>query len=712
MRNLFRVLHYVKIQYKLLILSFVFAFLTTALFSLSIAAMLPLMKVIIGEEGPQGWINRAIVKHRSGITIKAEELQEIIPGGGSRPAQRSPLLIQSIKKNSPAWEKGLKENDIILSVAAGPDLEPESLDRDQLLDKLARINSPDPVQLSFRPLSGNEGSLSLRLKTPPWYTPAAYSLLKLLPPQHDPHFKQKCIELIIILMLIATIFRCLFRFGHEYLVNRITFRSLLWIRLEAYRTAVRLPLSYFSTKGVSDTMSRFLQDTNRISSAITTVFGKAVREPIQIIILAIIAFSIDVWMTLIVITGVPIAGIILHKLSQKMKKATRRALESWSKMLGRLQGTFLGIKIVKGYHQEEFEERSFRQVNERLLKQQLRMAKIDAASGPALEALGIGAACVGMIFAANWMLQGNMATSDFFTLVLLLGTMAESGRKLGDIIPRIQTANASADRVYALIDTPAEADPPAAVELGRLSHSLEFRRVCFSYPDNPNPALVDINLTVRVGQTVAVVGPNGSGKTTLLNMIPRFFIPDEGQVLIDGVDIAQVTLQSLRRQIGIVTQQTVVFNDSIAANIAYGNQQATQQEIIAAAQQAYAHEFIEKTADGYQTIIGEQGMTLSGGQLQRLAIARAILRDPAILIFDEAMSQIDADSEVKIQKALADFARHRTSFIIAHRLSTVIDADLIVVLDRGRLVACGDHHSLLQQSNIYRQLYEIQLGPV
>ena len=533
-----------------------------------------------------------------------------------------------------------------------------------------------------------------------------------MPRSYSPRFKRDSIILIIILMLVATIARCALRFAQQYLVRKISFRTLMMLRLDAYRNAIRLPLTYYSTQGASDTMSRFMQDSVKILVGITTLLGKGVREPLTIIFLAATSFTINAKMTLIVIAGAPVAALIIGKLGRKMKRATKRSLENWSQLLGQLQQSLQGIRVVKGYHREQYEQEAFTNIHRRLLKQQFRVGKIDAASGPLLEALAMTAASIAMIFAAHLLTrsENKMPISEFTALVILLSYIAESGRKMGNIWPRIQTANAASERIYRLIDAPAETDPPHARPLSPLAESLELRDVTFTYPNSPQPALCNVSLTVRAGRTVAVVGPNGSGKTTLLSLIPRFFVPESGSVLIDGHDINNVTLASLRQQIGIVTQQTVIFNDTIASNIAYGNPDASRQQIITAAQRAYAHEFIENTADKYETIVGEQGVTLSGGQLQRLAIARAILRDPAILIFDEATSQIDSDSEAKIQQAVLEFSRGRTSFIIAHRLSTIINADCILVLDDGRLIAQDRHDKLLETCSLYRQLYQMQFA--
>jgi len=716
MKHFRRVLIYVKRQYKAVVVSILCALMAAMLFSLSLAAMLPLMKVMIGEEGLHGWVNRSIIKHRSGISFYAIPLKGFITASQTEAGDtRAKLRISNIERDSAAFEtKRLRQNDEIIEVRfAG---EPAAdMDRAQLLDRMARLEGEASVELTVEHENGLQETVIVTFETP-WhyrlYADGAYWLLDHVPQGQGPDFKRKAIIRIIMLMLLATIVRCSLRFTQQYLVKRIAFRSLMYLRLDAYKNTIRLPLTHFSTEGVSDTLSRFVQDSNRVLAGITTLLGKAIREPLTMIFLAGAAFAINTEMTLIVIMGAPVAVLVIGKLGRKMRRATKRSLESWSRLLGTLQESLQGIRVVKGYHREQYEQDTFSKIHQRLLKQQFRMGKIDAASGPLIEALSMAAASVGMIFAAYWLTESKMAISEFTTLVMLLAAMAESGRKMGNIYPRLQTANAAAQRIYHLIDTPAEADPANAETLGHLTESLEIRNVSFTYPNSPQPALTNINLTVRAGETIAVVGPNGSGKTTLLGLIPRFFVPDSGSILIDGENIGKVTLASLREQIGIVTQQTVVFNDTIAANIAYGNPEATEDQIIAAARQAYGHEFIENTAEGYQTIIGEQGATLSGGQLQRLAIARAILRNPAILIFDEAMSQIDSDSEAKIQKALLEFAQGRTSFIIAHRLSTIINSDRIVVLDGGRLIAQGKHDELLRSCALYRQLYQMQFaGP-
>jgi subfamily B ATP-binding cassette protein MsbA len=326
-----------------------------------------------------------------------------------------------------------------------------------------------------------------------------------------------------------------------------------------------------------------------------------------------------------------------------------------------------------------------------------------------MEVLGMLAGFAALIVGASWIAGNKMEGTNFMVILLLLGAAAASVRRTSDIWNKIQEANAAAERVFAMMDEPLEPERADAVELAPLKQKLEFRDIVFTYPGSEKPALNGISLSVNAGHKVAIVGPNGSGKTTLANLIPRFYDPDSGQVLIDGVDIRDVTLLSLRNQIAMVTQNVVTFNDTIAANIGYGKAGADRAEIIEAAKRAFAHEFVEPLPQGYDTVIGEQGSGLSGGQLQRIVIARAILKDPAILIFDEATSQVDADSESKIHKAIEEIMHNRTSFIIAHRFSTIIAADIIVVMDNGRIIAQGQHEELMRSCRLYQSLYETQL---
>ena len=733
MKSFRRIFKYILPQWPRVIIVVLSAFLVSVLLSLSFLTIIPLLKVMMNQEGLHGWVDRKTCSAVFGMDFFVPDVPDIMSGENQDLVNY--LIVTKVKKDSLAEKGGIKVNDKIIAsgnVPAEPNEGKRLWGSAGLLQKLATTKEKQiKIQISRSTPQGASETKTIVLNTPlntdyidslplsginrlklhlaSSLTNYAQSALKALPRERGIGNQTRAVIFIILMFGVVTIIRCFAKFYQSYLAEKVVQIGINHLRRDAFWHVMNMPIGYFANERPSDTVSRLVRDTGAMGNGIKILLGKALREPMNAAILLAAAALLNWQLTLIFLCGAPATIWLVSLLGKKMKRASKKSLMAWSQMLAKLQETMTGLKVVKVYNQQGYEKEQFESINKRLLKQLLKISKVDAATMPVLEVLGMAAGSAALIAGASWVANKHLEATDFFVLLILLGTAAEAVRKTSDIWNKIQEAEAAADRVFSIMDEPLESQQPNAVELAPLKNTIEFRNVFFSYPGAIAPVLKNINLTIKAGHNIALVGPNGSGKTTLANLIPRFYDPDCGQVLIDDTDIKNVSLSSLRNQIGMVTQEVVTFNDTIAANIAYGRTNATMDEIINAAKKAYAHEFITLLPDNYQTIIGEQGMGLSGGQLQRIVIARAILKNPPILIFDEATSQIDADSEAKIHRALEEIMQNRTSIIIAHRFSTIIKADVIVVLDKGQIVAEGQHSELIKTCRLYQSLYENQL---
>ncbi len=707
-----RIFKYVWPQWHRLAVVF-FAIIIIAVFYLgSFMMIIPMLKVMMSQEGPHGYVDRKICSDRYGLKFSVPDQADFLDP--DRPDIAYHLLITGIEKDSPAEAAGFKQQDYIIGV--NKYLVSDSNDKVpsvELLAELASAPGKSKISIQFKRLNDQQKleSVTTQLETgsEPFYLGSVMKLLSFVPVHQTEDTKVEAMSVVIILVSIFTVIRCTAAFIQKYMGAKITFTAITNLRANVFGHIIEMPVGFFATRNPSDSVSRLQGDTATVAVGIDTLLGKALREPSKAIGLLAGAMWLDFKLTLIFLFAAPPTLWAVARLGKRIKRATKKSLVSSAQMLGKLTEAFSSVKVIKVYNQQQYENQQFSKVNQSLLKHQLKVSKIDAVTNPIMEVIGMGAGCAAILFGIHWVVGGGLDPTEFFTLIILLGTAGESIRKGSDVWNKIQQTNAAGERVFGILDDAVELEKPDAVKLQRLSSKIEFQNITFTYPNSDQPVINGINLNVEAGHNIAVVGPNGSGKTTLINLLPRFYDVDSGTILIDGHDIRDCTLHSLRSQIAMVTQRTVTFNDTIAANIGYGRLGATMDEIIAAAKRAYAHEFITQLPNGYETIIGEQGTGLSGGQLQRIVIARAILKDPPILIFDEATSQIDAESEAKIHSAIENIMHNRTSFIIAHRFSTIINADVIVVMDKGRIVAQGRHEQLMQSCPLYQGLYETQL---
>ncbi len=499
-------------------------------------------------------------------------------------------------------------------------------------------------------------------------------------------------------------------FFQEFLTGMLATRVGVNMANELYDHSLHLSLANYTRQGIADPVTRFTVDIDAIVLGLATLFGKAIREPITFITFFVLLVSISPRLTLAVFVIVPLLTVIAAVIGKQVKRAMSNVLSVRSRLVQQLQETFRGIRIVKAFVTEPREVERFGALNERLYRQTRRIHAGRAAMSPLLELMGVLAAAVVLVFAAQLVVGAQLEPGHFLAYAGGLFFMMGSVRKLSNVYNRIQIMLAAAERIFELRDqVPAVQERPDARELPTFREAVRFEDVRFSY-DEGEEVLRGVTLKASRGERIALVGVSGVGKTTLVNLVPRFYEPTAGRVTVDCIDLREVTLKSLRQQIGLVSQEVLLFDDTVAANIAYGSPGSSQADVVEAARKAHADEFIRELPRGYDSVLGEDAVTLSGGQRQRIALARAILRDPAILILDEPTSQLDSESEHHIQQALDEFVRGRTTFIIAHRLSTVEGADKIVVLEEGRVADLGTHVELLQRSPLYRKLYQLQFG--
>ena len=475
-----------------------------------------------------------------------------------------------------------------------------------------------------------------------------------------------------------------------------------------YNKILQLPIGYFTEQRKGDILSRSSNDIAELESSIICALEGMIKEPLNIIGIIVVLFIISVKLTLFVFVLLPLAGLIVGRIGRSLKKQTNKAQVKWGEIMTQMEETLTGLRIIKAFNAEHLVKKSFfGLVDEIFLIKNKILYRRDLAS-PLSESLGVIILCCVLWFGGKLVLSGEILSgSSFIGYVALFSQIINPAKALSQAVYNVNRGTATLDRLNEVLEAPIiieESNNP--IELGGFHNSIQFENVQFSYQDVS--ILNNINLTIQKGKTIALVGSSGAGKSTLADLIPRFHDVSNGVLLIDGINIKEYSLNSLRKQISIVTQEPILFNDTIAANIALGKPEATQEEIIEAAKIANAYDFINNKEDGFNTMIGDRGSKLSGGERQRLTIARAVLKNPPILILDEATSALDTESEKLVQDAINNMMQNRTSIVIAHRLSTIRHADEIIVLQMGAIVERGNHDELIAQDGYYRKLIEMQ----
>lgn len=675
MDSLTRLGPYVWPYRRLMAWSVVFALLVAALWGANLSVAFPIVKVLLEGQGLHEYVDAEITRCERQITkdsSRLDDLERAIQSGGQP-------------------DNDLDDTEIGL---------PLLVKKTRLQ---ARLTDTSHQLLGFR-----------KLKT---------SVLPFVP-----HDRFNTFAVLLATLLIATLVKDFFFYLQDLMVGRVVQLVTMDLRKALFRQTLKLDYQSVSAAGTSDLLSRFTYDIDTLANGLLLLGGKVVREPLKAVACVVLAFWVNWQLTLLSLVFVPLAGVVFHRFGQLLKRASHKSAESMSRIYKLLEESLESIKVIIAFNGARHHRQRFHVENKAFFEKSMHIVKIDSLTGPVTEVMGLFALVIAMLPGVYLVLRNTdsiwgiklssrpMGIAELSMLYALMAGISDPVRKLSSVFAKVKKSMAAADRVFELMDRQSLIKEPAHPQpLPRHCQAIEFRKITFTYhsgTDAARPCVLDkVSLKIRAGEVIAVVGENGSGKSTLVNLLPRYFDPEHGAVLIDGVDIRNVRLRDLRNQLGVVTQETLLFDDSIYNNIRYGRPDASPQDIRAAADQAHVTQFLDQFPEGFETRVGEKGSRLSGGQRQRIALARAMLRDPTILILDEATSAIDAQSEFLIHKALANFTKDRTTFIITHSVSqSILDlVSRIVVMEQGQLVAIGTHHDLINNCPQYQRLYRMQV---
>jgi ATP-binding cassette, subfamily B, bacterial MsbA len=516
-----------------------------------------------------------------------------------------------------------------------------------------------------------------------------------------------------VLILLIFLLKNLFWYAQSFLIVKVEQGVIRDIRNRIYLHYLDLPVEYYNEARSGTLLSRITNDVSLVRGAIANGFAQAIRQTLLVAAYLIAVLSANWKLFLLTLIVAPPSFYLIGNIGRRLRRYSTRSQEKMGDLTGALQETITGVRVIKSFNLEHLMGERFRRLNQAYTNAMVRMTRTGSLAPPVTEILGASVGVVILYIGGRDIVHGTgMDAGRFLMFLIALFALMQPIRTLSQVNIQIQEGLAAAARIFQVLDTePTLAEKPDAVAMPREIREIRFADVSFSYVEG-KPVLIDVNFTAPAGSMIAIVGPSGAGKTTLVDMIPRFYDPQEGRVLVNGIDLCDLSITGLRGAIGLVTQETVLFDDSVEANIALGRPGATTAEIVDAARAANADGFIREMPEGYATQIGDRGVKLSGGQRQRLAIARAILKNPPVLIFDEATSALDSESEALVQEALDRLVRDRTTFVIAHRLSTVRRADRILVIENGRISDTGRHEELLARGGTYRRLHEMQFRDI